>query len=241
LKKDNFKRIECISCTNSLCLIKKNFFFDQNITLESQKQQSIHKKGNYVFQAGNPIRGLNIIQNGVIELFYPGMNGKMEVVRFAGNGHVFGHVGLENQIYPSNAIAKEDTLVCFFENNVLFEMYQSSPQFIFDLLSFFSKQHNKTVYRLIFNAKMNLREKVADALVYLYKNFGLNEMGELKECFSRDDIASLACTTTEQVSRQLSDFEKDKIIEKHSRRISILKPEKLKQITENFRINAIHF
>ena len=81
---------------------------------------------------------------------------------------------------------------------------------------------------------MNLREKIASVLYYLYSGFGLNSENELPEYFNRDDIASLACTTSEQVSRQLSDFQKEKIIDKRARKIAILKPLALKSIISDY-------
>ena len=81
---------------------------------------------------------------------------------------------------------------------------------------------------------MNLREKIADALLFIALNFGLSEQNELRESFSREDIASLTSTTTEQVSRQLSDFEKENIIEKRSRKIALLQPAKLKIIVQPY-------
>jgi CRP-like cAMP-binding protein len=83
---------------------------------------------------------------------------------------------------------------------------------------------------------MNLREKIASVLSYLYTSFGVNNQGELPEYFTRDDIASLACTTSEQVSRQLTDFQKEKIIEKRTRKIAILKPAALKSIISDYLI-----
>ncbi len=81
---------------------------------------------------------------------------------------------------------------------------------------------------------MDLREKIASVLFYLYRSFGLNDEDELFEYFTREDIASLACTTPEQVSRQLTDFQKERIIEKRARKIAILKPLELQSIIKYY-------
>ena len=65
------------------------------------------------------------------------------------------------------------------------------------------------------------------------ENFGLNEQGELNVLFSRLDIASIAGVPREQAVRQLSDFEEEGYISKHSRRIAILNPEGLSELISN--------
>ncbi len=230
----NSEKKTCADCINSNCLVKKNFTIDHLNNWESQKIVNQYKKGDSIFSKDDSIIGLNIVMTGAVELFLNGYDNKMEIVRFAGNGDIFGHISIENENYPSNSIAKVDTVVCFFRNSTLLEMHQSNPKFAFELISFFSRNHNKTVKRLIQNLRMNLREKVAEALITLYNQFGLDENKELIDCFNREDIASLANTNAEQVSRQLSEFEKEKIIEKRSRRIAILDIQKLKKITHYY-------
>lgn len=204
---------------------------------ESQKTQTLYKEDEPVFTKGDPIAGLNIVQNGLIQLFYLGSGRRSEVIRFAGNGKIFGHVAIAGDHYPSSSMAKEETLVCHFSNELFLKMNESNPRFCFDLISYYSKQHNQTVLRLIVSAQMNLREKVANALLYLYQEFGVNGNAELRPCFSREDIASLAGTTQEQVSRQLSDFEKDGIISKRARHIAMIAPDKLKSIINSYYAN----
>ena len=227
----NTEKITCSVCSNHNCLVKKNFSIEQLSNWEAEKNINYYKKGDPIFSIGDPIIGMDIVLKGIVELFLNSQDNKNSIIRFATNGEVFGHVSLENETYPSSSIAKDETMICFFKNNTLLEMHQSNSKFAFDLISFYSRNHNKTVTRLLQSQRMSLREKVADAVLFLYDQFGLDENNELRECFNREDIYSLANTTTEQISRQLSDFEKEKIIEKRSRRIAILDINKLKKIT----------
>jgi len=158
----------------------------------------------------------------------------IEIIRFANEGQVFGRAGFENDFYTFGADAKLDSVICFFGNEALNEIYGTNPKLLYDLMLFFSNENSESTYRLLCISQMNLREKIASVLFYLHNNFGLNSDHELLECFNRDDIASLACTTSEQVSRQLSDFQKENIIEKRARKIAILKPGKLKEIIKDY-------
>jgi CRP-like cAMP-binding protein len=230
------KKISCEDCPNVSCLIKRNFVQSWTDLIEKGKYQALYKKDYSVFSVGNPIMGIFFVQGGMIKEFILRPHNEVEIVRFANTGQVFGHAGVGNNAYPFGADAKVDSVVCFFTNDTLKQLYDMNPQLMYDLMVFYSNEHSDSTYRLLCLSQMNLREKVATVLYYLYGNFGLNGKGELPEIFNRDDIASLACTTSEQVSRQLSDFQKERIIEKRSRRIAILMPQELKSIIKDYHI-----
>jgi CRP/FNR family transcriptional regulator, anaerobic regulatory protein len=230
------KKINCAICPNNSCLIKKNFVQEWSNVLESEKYQAIYKRDHSIFSVGNPILGLFFVQSGMVKEFILRPQNNVEIVRFVDAGQVFGHAGFGNNYYSFGADAKIDSVVCFFNNEALQEMYVSNPKLLYDLMLFYSNEHSESTYRLMCISQMNLREKVASVLYYLYKNFGLNEENELLEYFTRDDIANLACTNSEQVSRQLSDFQKEGIIEKRARRIAILRTDELKDIIQDYLI-----
>jgi CRP/FNR family transcriptional regulator, anaerobic regulatory protein len=228
------KKISCQLCPNSSCLIKKNFVPDWEDFIEKEKYQALYKKDYSIFSVGNPILGLYFVQSGMIKEFILRPHNDVEIVRFANTGQVFGHAGFENNIYSFGADAKVDSIICSFSNEILKEMYVSNPKLLYDLMLFYSNEHSESTYRLMCISQMNLREKVASVLFYLHRSFGVNEEDELFEYFNRDDIASLACTTSEQVSRQLTDFQKEQIIEKRARKIAVLKPLELKNIIKDY-------
>ena len=86
---------------------------------------------------------------------------------------------------------------------------------------------------------MNAREKVAEALLLIYESFGLNEQNELNVHFSRNTIANIAGTSSEEVSRLLSNFEEEGFINRHGRKIEILNLEDLKTIIEKMDFKII--
>lgn len=196
----------------------------------------MYKKDYSVFSVGNPILGLFFVQSGMVKEFILRPHNDVDIVRFADTGQVFGHAGSDNNFYSFGADAKMDSVICFFNNEALKEMYRTNPKLLHDLMIFYSNEHREATHRLMSISQMNLREKVASVLYYLFRHFGLNDESEMPDWFNRDDIANLACTTTEQVSRQLSDFQKEQIIEKRARKIAILRPDELESIISDYLI-----
>ena len=70
--------------------------------------------------------------------------------------------------------------------------------------------------------QMNVREKIADTLIYLHNKFGADTNGTIEVHLLRQELAEIACTTKEQVSKFLSEFEKEGIISINHKSISIL-------------------
>lgn len=219
-------------CHNTSCLIRKNFSPEWAGIIEKDRSQAIYRKGYSVFEQGMPASGLFFVQKGLVREYVSGGGGRTDIFRFVKAGEVFGHT-LINNSYSVSAEAKVDSAVCFFDNNTLYELYRCKPVAVYDFMQFYSNEHSEFVQRLMRITKMSLRQKVASVLYYLYRHFGINTEKELPDCFNREDIAGLAMTNAEQVSRQLSDFEQEKIIEKRARKIAIMQPSKLKAIIKD--------
>lgn len=223
------KKISCISCSNTHCFIKEHCSSNKTIS-DLKKIQTTFKQGHNIITKGLPVLGIFFIQKGKVKIFSIGLNGRPQIVRFANDGHILGHRGLGNEVYPISAVAMEDSLICFIENNKLYELFMSNPEFTLGLVKFYSRELLKVENRIKNIAQMNTRKKIAEALLLILNDFGLNEQNELNVPFTREDIANTAGTNADQVVRQLSDFAEEGIIAKRGRKIVILNLEGLKKI-----------
>src|SRR3990172_13264660 len=78
-------------------------------------------------------------------------------------------------------------------------------------------------------AMLSVKERIADALLQIQSVF--SPSGKTTGVYlSRQEIADFAGTTKEQVSRDLSKFKQDKIIDLNGKEIFILNAEHLKNI-----------
>jgi CRP-like cAMP-binding protein len=223
-------KISCITCPNSNCFIQLYCSSEWLELLDRRKYQTLFKKNQNIINEGTPVLGIYFIQNGKVKVLSTGHTGRLQIVRFAVEGHVLGHRGFGNDVYPISAVAMEDSLICFVENELLYKMFMAIPKFTHGLMMFYSRELRKVENRMKNIAQMNTREKIAEALLLVQENFGLNSQNELNVSLTREDIANTAGTTSEQVVRQLTDFENEGIIAKHVRKIVILNLEGLKKI-----------
>ncbi|MCK4699298.1 MAG: winged helix-turn-helix domain-containing protein, partial [Bacteroidales bacterium] len=79
-----------------------------------------------------------------------------------------------------------------------------------------------------------VRARLAEILIHLKNEFGLNGDGVLKISLTREEIANIVGTATESVIRLLSEFKNDSLIELNGRQIKILNEQELKRIVNLF-------
>ncbi|HAO63773.1 MAG TPA: Crp/Fnr family transcriptional regulator, partial [Porphyromonadaceae bacterium] len=75
--------------------------------------------------------------------------------------------------------------------------------------------------------------RLADAIIALVDNYGYEDDGEtLKIYMAREDLANLSNMTTSNAIRTLSSFCQEHILTVDGRRIKILNPEALRNISK---------
>lgn len=230
-------KTECSNCSTTSCFVKRYCFNEYLNKISEHKNQNFYKNGDAIFREGNTMLGIHFIQNGGAKVVTTNLNGREQVVRLAAEGNILGHRVLGNDKYYFNAIALLDTNVCFVESSLFLEICMTNPEFAYHLILFYALELRRTELRVKYHAQMNIREKVAEAFVYVNDIFGTNATTlTLNIELSRQEIADTAGTTPEQVSRQLSDFEDEKLIARIKRHIKILNIKGLEKIVRDYKI-----
>ncbi len=230
-------RITCHECKNEKCFVKQGCFGEWLNKISTNKFQHWYKKGDYIFREGEPIYGINFIQQGGVKVVTTSLHGREQIVRLAKEGEILGHRGLGRTAYYFNAVALMDSLLCFVENELFYEACMNCPKFAFNLIFFYASELRRAELRVKYQAQMNIREKVAMAFIYSYEAFGMNpETKMLNISLSRQDIADIAGTTAEQITRQLNDFENEKLIARNKRDIIFLNIKGLEDIVGDYKI-----
>ncbi len=230
-------KIECNVCKNEKCFVKQGCFGEWLSKISSNKNQYWCKKGGLIFREGEPVYGIHFIQQGGVKIVTTSLHGREQIVRLANEGQILGHRGLGRTRYYFNAVALMDTLVCLIENELFYEACMNCPKFAVNLIFFYASELRRAELRVKYQAQMNIREKVAMAFVYSYEIFGMNtETRMLNISLSRQDLADIAGTTAEQVTRQLGDFENEKLISRNKRSIKLLNIMGLEEIVSDYKI-----
>ena len=229
--------IRCTDCTSYNCSIKRFCTEEQLDIFADSKNMNFYHKGDSVFREGNTMQGIHFIHTGAVEVVTPDLNGREQVVRLAAEGSLLGHRVLGNDKYYFNAIALSDSNICFASSELFKQICLANPEFSYNLILMYALELRKAELRVKYHAQMNIREKVAQAFVYINEVFGINSISKSFNIeLSRREIADIAGTTAEQVTRQLTDFEEEKLIQRDKREIKIINLKGIEDIVKDYRI-----
>lgn len=228
----SFKKIKCSEC-------QCNCFMKLCKTKNIQKMpvgQYFVRKGEYIFKEGDYVTEMYFVQRGKVKIISTGLDGKKHIVRLATDGHILGHRGYGNEIYPVSAIALEDSKICSVDNTTLYELMKINFDFSYQLMMFYSSELRKSELRVKCFAQMTVKEKVIYAIIYIIDTFGLDSNNALNGPITRQEIASIAGTNDEQVSRALLELKKRGLISTNKRKIIINDYETLKSCLNHYGI-----
>ncbi len=196
----------------------------QNLT-NARESRPFQKKAN-IYTEGSVPRYLYYVEKGKVKTYKTNEDGKELIINILGEKEFFGHTTLlRGDNYSESASALEDCELTLIPKDDFFALLNSnrdvSAKFIKILAGNVASQEEQLLH-LAYNS---VRKRVADALSLLHKRYGNVQISMLRE-----DIAALAGTAKETVIRTLTDFKEEKLIDVEDGKISILKPERLKNL-----------
>jgi CRP/FNR family transcriptional regulator len=195
------------------------------------KETKVFKKGKTIFREGESVEGIYFMYAGWVKIYKQWTHPKELIVRFAGPGEIVGHRGLVNKkTYPVSAIALEDTTICFVPEDFLESCLRMNPTLTYRLMQFYAEELQKAERRMRDLAHMEVKGRIAGALLDIQNKFGTNREGYISMAISRQDIASYAGTTYETLFKLFNELTENKLIATSGKYIKLLNSKKLLQL-----------
>lgn len=226
--KHNFHQ-ECETCGSRHKSIFCHIDIEELSSFSRTKSCVSYKKGQVIFNEGGHPLGLFCINDGKVKIEHSGFDGKEQIVRMAKGGDVLGYRALlSNERYNASAVALDDTNVCFIPKDSFFNVLKTNPRLSLEIIKMLSTELRKAEQAITDIAQKPVRERMAEALLFLKETYGFEEDGAtINVVLSREDIANLVGTATETAIRLLSEFKKDHIVESVGKKIKIIDNDKL--------------
>jgi CRP-like cAMP-binding protein len=195
-------------------------------------RQNIHlKRGQQVFKEGDKVTGIYFVYEGSIKVHKKWDMEKELILRFARKGDILGHLGLGNDdIYPVSATALQAAVVCFIKMDFFESSLNVNNEFTIKLMRFFAAELQNSEKRMRNLVNLPVKGRVAQALISLKEQFGLNDLGYINIEPAKQDLASFSGAAYESLFRTLNDFVDDGLIELSGKSILIKKEQSLLQL-----------
>jgi CRP-like cAMP-binding protein len=208
---------------------------EQIESLNFEKDFRNYSRGDILYQEGNRISGFFCINRGIIKVFKTGLDGKEQIIRFAKTGDIIAYRSvLSNEVACTSAKVIEDCLVCFIPSEILVSFIKTNPNYALELLKLACHELGEANSFITDIAQKTVRERLAEVLLFLVNDFGLDEQKFLMISLTREELSNIVGTATESVIRLLSEFKSDKLVELNGRKIRILDKKGLEKISNLF-------
>lgn len=192
-----------------------------------KKKQSIYEEGDnplYIYQ----------VKSGKVRSYLFYHDGRELSTNIFTTGDYFGYEALlAHEKYSDNTQAIEGTELSLINKDLFFELLYQNPTIAQKFISLLSENIREKEEQLLRLAYHSVRKRVADALVVVAKKFLENQ--DADECLiriSRDDLAAMAGTANETISRTLADFKEEKLLSKEGNAIRVHSIHKLSNIKQ---------
>jgi len=218
------------------CIVKqfnslKSLTKDELLRISNCKTTKTIKRGEIIFSEGEKINGVYCVKDGICKLSKLSENGKDQIVKLNYKGDIMGQRSIVGEETSNlTAIALNDMEVCFIPKAEILSDLENNPSFSFDLLKQMAQDLKDSDNTIVNMAQKSVRKRLADALIYIYSNFGVDKEFYLKVVLSREDYANIVGTATESAIRILSQFKSEKLISTSGKQIKIENLEALKRV-----------
>jgi len=187
-----------------------------------------------LFHAGDRFRYLYIVQSGSFKSWRLERNGDQQVLGFHLPGDVLGIDGIRNGTHTSAAQALQSSRVCALSLARNPESLDGLSWFNAGLLKAMSRASSQDQEHLVIMGRRQATQRLAMFLRRLrrqYRRLGWPD-DELTLTMSRADLASFLGLVLETVSRLFSQLHESQVLEVRRRRVTVLDPERLRQLSE---------
>jgi CRP-like cAMP-binding protein len=194
-----------------------------------------YPKDTSVFEQGAVAHSFFVLLHGHLRVEKTTAQGQQIVVRYVSAGELFGvaqAMGLKE--YPATAIAVVDSVALSWPSKAWPQLIAEFPALATGALQTVGSRLQDTHARVLEMSSEQVEQRVAHALLRLAKQAGrkVDQGVEIDFPISRQDVAEMTGTTLHTVSRILSAWEQQGLVEGGRQRIVLREPHKLFRIAE---------
>lgn len=193
----------------------------------SDKDRIVYKPGTTIYSEGNVGNHIYYVIKGEVKTFKVNEDGKELITDLFKDKSFFGFTSfLSNRPYTENAQAILPTEIIKLEKNELLSLIKSDPQLGLNFMDLLSDNLDSVKEHLMHIAYDSVRKKTADTLLQLTQEGSKENLIQI----SRSDLASIIGIAKETLTRTLTDFKEERLINTDRNTIKILNQRKLMNI-----------
>jgi len=191
------------------------------------------KKNEIIHYEGDKPTHMMCLIRGKVKIYKEGVGGRNQIVRIMQPVSYFAYRSIFAEVnYNTSACAFESSSIILIPKDVILKLLHQNLTLSFFFIHALAIDLGVSDARQVNLTQKHIRGRLAESLIYLRDNYGLEEDGATINVYlSREDLANLSNMTTSNAIRTLSMFVSEKVITMDGRRIKIIDEEKLRKIS----------
>lgn len=188
------------------------------------------RRGEWIARQGEPATTFCLVDSGALKILQDTPQGQELIVRFVGPGDPFGGVvALDRAPYPVSALAVEATRLHAWPVEALRTMLDRFPAVRGNIMREMTAHMTDALTRVREMTTLRVGTRLAVTLMRLARQCGRQQPDGIliTHPLTRQELADLVGTTLYTVSRTLSQWETEGILESHQRQLLIRAPGRL--------------
>jgi CRP-like cAMP-binding protein len=206
----------------------KQYVLPDNDTLTLEQAERIstnsflvnHQKGEEIFRQEKPISYLMFIVSGLVKIYKDDQKKRSVILKIVGPNKF---VGLFSAFYESryqfSATAIENSEIIYVSISLINEILMENGRFARQLIRHISNDGMDLMNKLLYFPQKQVPGRIAEVLLF----FSVDIYGrdEYTLPLSRQELADLVYSTKESISRTLTEFKNDRMIDIDDRKITL--------------------
>ncbi|MCU7551067.1 Crp/Fnr family transcriptional regulator [Chitinophagaceae bacterium LB-8] len=227
-------RSRCYTCRIKSCSFLKDCSKNVLEEISDLKQHFTFERGELIVRENEEINGVYFISSGVAKVMLNDVQGRPLIIRLLQPGEVFGHrINNKHKIHPASIVAIEKTNICFVPLSCFLKFFSSDKTFFQGVINQYLNDVRDVELRTLFLAYKTVRQKVAGAMLQIAKAYQYQHDAKgIRIHLERQEIADLASTTKEQVSKILFDLKSEGLINFRAKHFKYINTEALQGILD---------
>lgn len=206
---------------------------DYLLTLGQQMQMRDYERKQYVVQKGEQAKEMFFLHSGQLQVVDTSNDGKEVGLHLITPGSVFGHITLlDEQTRSTSIIATQPSQVAVLPKAIALELFYRFPVVMHRLLIEFAGIIRRTNSSRAVVSQAHASSRIYSVLTSLMQP-NVAGMMTIEQLPRHQEIAIMANTSRETVSRTISQLAQKRIVEKDLKRLIIRQPEQLLRLAED--------
>jgi CRP-like cAMP-binding protein len=210
------------------------------IILQNSRSRRVEEGGYYFYQE-DPATHIYLLSEGKVKLSQLTPDGQQVILNVVGAWEAFGLVAIvDSATYPVSAQAAADSAALSWDHDTLKSLASRYPTLALNAMTWMASRVHDFQSRIRELSTQRVEQRLARALLRLVRQVGRKtETGVLIDLpITRQDLAEMTGTTLYTVSRILSQWERQGLVDTGRERVVIRFPHGLVRIAEDLPANA---